>query len=62
MVLVEISRPRRIIAVALGSSGDVNPVLGVARGLVRRGHEVFVLANEVFEGPAKAVGAAFEPR
>src|SRR5688572_26321370 len=50
----------RLIAVALGSSGDVNPILGIARGLVRRGHEVIVLANAAFEDAATGAGATFE--
>jgi UDP:flavonoid glycosyltransferase YjiC (YdhE family) len=51
----------RVLAVALGSSGDVNPILGIARGLLGRGHEVFVLANEAFKSAVTAMGAAFEP-
>ena len=51
---------KRVLAVALGSSGDVNPILGIARGLVRRGHEVIVLANDVFEDAVTGTGAAFE--
>ena len=49
-----------MLAVALGSSGDVNPILGIARGLVRRGHEVIVLANDVFEDAVGGAGAGFE--
>ena len=39
----------KIIIVAIGSQGDVNPFLGVGKALQCRGHDVIVLANRYFE-------------
>lgn len=51
----------------IGSLGDLNPVLGIGRELKRRGHEVLVLANPLYERavqeaelPFEAVGTAAE--
>ena len=38
-----------IVAVALGSFGDVHPFLGVSRALAARGHDVDFLANPLYE-------------
>lgn len=51
----------RILVVALGSTGDVNPMLGIASTLRRRGHDVVFFANPVFGRFAKAVGLPFSP-
>jgi UDP:flavonoid glycosyltransferase YjiC (YdhE family) len=51
----------RILVIALGSTGDVNPMLGIAAGLGRRGHDVVFLANPVFAPLAAAAGLSFAP-
>ena len=52
---------RNVIVVALGSTGDVNPMLGIALELLHRGHGVTFLASPVFESHAKAGGIRFVP-
>lgn len=49
------------LMVALGSSGDVNPFLGIALRLRNRGHETTLLSAPCFSGAAEAVGADFAP-
>lgn len=53
--------PRKFIVVALGTTGDVHPFLGIAAALQKRGHAVTFLANEHFEEMALRVGVAFHP-
>ena len=50
-----------IIVIALGSTADVHPLLGVATTLVGRGHHVNVLANPVFQPLVQRCGAEFVP-
>jgi UDP:flavonoid glycosyltransferase YjiC (YdhE family) len=45
--------------VGLGSSGDVNPLLGVASGLKERGHETTLISAPQFSSAAESVGADF---
>lgn len=47
------------LMVALGSSGDVNPFLGIALALRNRGHGTTLLAAPRFSSAAEAVGAEF---
>ena len=51
----------RMILIAIGSSGDVHPLLGIAEELARRNHEVFVLTNPRFESLVKRLGFEFRP-
>ncbi len=51
----------RILVVALGSTGDVNPMLGIASTLRCRGHDVVFLVNPVFAQFAEAAGLGFSP-
>lgn len=51
----------RAILVGLGSSGDVHPLLGIAEGMQRRGHECVVVSAPRFEASARSVGAGFSP-
>ena len=46
---------------ALGSAGDVHPVVGVASALQARGHRVTVATNPQFEPLVRRVGLEFEP-
>ena len=45
----------------VGSSGDVNPFVIVGRELRRRGHQVTLIAPEVFAGVASNAGLDFVP-
>jgi rhamnosyltransferase subunit B len=47
------------LVVALGSSGDVNPFLGIALTLRNRGHKTTLLSAPRFASGAEAVGAGF---
>ena len=51
----------RIILIAIGSSGDVHPILGIAEELARRNHEVIVLTNPRFESLVRRLGFEFRP-
>jgi rhamnosyltransferase subunit B len=51
--------PLRILLATIGSSGDVNPVVGLGRALKARGHTVTVATNEMFEGQVRARGLEF---
>jgi rhamnosyltransferase subunit B len=51
--------PLRILLATIGSSGDVNPVVGLGRALRSRGHKVTVATNELFEGQIRACGLEF---
>ncbi|MEC8336590.1 MAG: glycosyltransferase, partial [Planctomycetota bacterium] len=51
----------RMILIAIGSSGDVHPLLGIAEELARRNHEVIVLTNPRFESLVKRLGFEFRP-
>ncbi|MBI1354301.1 MAG: glycosyltransferase [Acidobacteria bacterium] len=54
-----VAGPRHIVAVALGSFGDVHPILGVARALQDRGHAVDFIANPLYEELVRSNGLAF---
>jgi len=51
--------PLRILLPAIGSSGDVHPVIALGRALRSRGHSVEVAANEYFAEPIVAAGLGF---
>ena len=51
----------QVLLVGLGSSGDVNPLLGVASGLKARGHETTLVSAPQFADAAASVGAEFAP-
>lgn len=44
-----------------GSSGDVNPFIGIGRELRFRGHNVTVATNEAFRNPVEQAGLRFRP-
>ena len=50
-----------VLLVALGSAGDVHPVLAIARALQARGHPVELLTNPVFGPLAAACGVPWHP-
>lgn len=45
--------------VALGSSGDVYPHIGIGRALRHRGHQVLVITSSHFEKPVRDAGLEF---
>ena len=49
----------RFILMALGSLGDIMPNLGIGKALLSRGHEVFMVSNEVYENEAAHLGLSF---
>lgn len=52
---------RRFLLAVIDGGGTVPPALGVAADLVRRGHQVRVLADPTIEVAALAAGCAFSP-
>ena len=51
----------QFLLAAIDGGGTVPPALGVAADLVRRGHDVRVLADPTVESSARAAGCAFTP-
>ncbi|HEX5633981.1 MAG TPA: glycosyltransferase [Gemmatimonadales bacterium] len=50
---------RRIVLTTFGSYGDINPFLGLARGLKARGHEPLLATSAVYRADAERAGVAF---
>ena len=51
----------KILLTPVGSSGDVNPFVGIGARLRQRGHDVQVLANPHFEKLIRSAGLQFLP-
>ncbi|KWF62873.1 glycosyltransferase [Burkholderia pseudomultivorans] len=51
----------KVIVTAIGSAGDVHPLLGVARALAARGHELVFCTHPPFEPAVRRCGFAFVP-
>lgn len=51
----------RILMAATPMAGHVNPLLGAARGLIARGHEVVFNTGSVFKDAIEKIGARFVP-
>ncbi|AOI60716.1 glycosyltransferase [Burkholderia diffusa] len=51
----------KVIVTAIGSAGDVHPLLGVARALAMRGHDVVFCTHPPFEAAARRCGFTFVP-
>lgn len=51
----------KFIVSAVGSDGDINPMIEISHALALRGHEVEFLANEYFESKIRRAGLAFYP-
>lgn len=51
----------RIAIFTVGSHGDINPFLAIARELVSRGHDVVMYATEYFTRDAHESGISFRP-
>ena len=50
-----------VILVGLGSSGDVNPLLGIGSALRDRGHRTTLVSAPQFRHAATSIGAGFSP-
>ena len=57
----KIGHGRRFLLAVIDGGGTVPPALGVAADLVRRGHQVRVLADPTIEVAALSAGCAFSP-
>lgn len=51
----------KVLMVAQGSLGDLHPLLGIARFMSERGHEVKLLGSGAFEKLVRAAGIDFQP-
>lgn len=51
----------RVLVCASGTIGDLHPLVAIAAAMRRRGHEVYLLANSVYESLAAEANVAFEP-
>lgn len=51
----------RMLLVAMGSAGDVNPFVGIGLALQRRRHDVTVITNEHFRSAVEQTGLSFAP-
>jgi len=51
----------KILIATIPGSGHVNPMLSVAKELIRRGHEVHWYTGKVFQPKIEAIGAVYEP-
>ena len=51
----------RIVIPTIGTRGDVQPFIALARGLQRAGHSVRVLSHPAMHGLVEAHGVAFAP-
>ena len=49
----------RLLLAPLGSSGDVNPFVGIGVAMRRRGHDVAVVTNAHFAGVVGLAGRDF---
>ncbi|BBK36665.1 glucosyltransferase [Allostella sp. ATCC 35155] len=50
---------RRVLFVAIGSLGDVDPYLAIAQALIRRGHRATIASLDRHERAIRSVGAEF---
>ncbi len=51
----------KFIVSAVGSDGDINPMIEISHALALRGHKVEFLANEYFENKVRRAGLDFYP-
>jgi rhamnosyltransferase subunit B len=51
----------RIVLATFGTFGDVNPLIGLALELKRRGHQAVLAAPEMFRGKVLPLGLGFAP-
>jgi rhamnosyltransferase subunit B len=51
----------KVLLTTIGSSGDINPFIAVARAMQDRGHEATLLINPFFESAARQAGVGYLP-
>ena len=51
----------RLLMTALGSYGDVLPIVGLASAMIERGHQATIISNPVFQPIIEVAGAGFVP-
>jgi Glycosyl transferases, related to UDP-glucuronosyltransferase len=51
----------KVIITAIGSAGDVHPLLGIGAALAARGHEIVFCTHPPFEESVSRQGFAFVP-
>ena len=51
----------KVLLTAIGSPGDINPVLAVGQALQARGHDAVMLVNPYFEASVRRAGLGFMP-
>lgn len=49
----------RVLCIAIGSSGDVHPLIGIGVFLKKRGHDVTIVTSVHFEPPVRRAGLGF---
>ena len=54
-------RQARFLLAMIDAGGTVPPALGLAADLIRRGHQVQVLADPTIEASARSAGCGFTP-
>jgi UDP:flavonoid glycosyltransferase YjiC (YdhE family) len=58
-VVQEFSHSMRIVLATFGTFGDVNPLIGIALELKRRGHTAAIAAPEMFRAKVEPLGLGF---
>jgi len=58
---MDLKTPRRFLFAIMDGGGNVAPTLGVVSDLVRRGHRVRVMAEDLNQAEVRDVGARFVP-
>ena len=61
MITNELAEPRRFLFVLFEGGGNVPPILGLAQGLVQRGHSVRVMSDPCNEPEVRLAGCEFTP-
>ena len=54
-------RGKRIVLTAIGSLGDLHPIIAIAIGLKARGHDVVLATGECYRRKVDALGLGFRP-
>ena len=59
--MTSVDRGGRFLLAMIDAGGTVHPALGLAADLIRRGHQVRVLADPTIEASARSAGCRFTP-
>ena len=57
----EITPIMRLLMTALGSYGDVLPIVGLASAMIARGHQATIIANPHFQTVVESAGVSYLP-